>query len=300
MPNTHSTDTTTRLSPNHFVSPKKAVTVRVHLSTLLAIATLVISAQSIAAQTTMNWTVDGEQRKALVYAPAPTTSNIKHPLVFGFHGHGGTMQGASQLMHIQTLWPAAIVVYPQGVNRPSPVDPNGNHPGWQVEANQANGNVGNKDLDYFDAMLATMHQKFNVDDERVYATGFSNGAIFSYLLWAERGKVLAAIGECAGRLWDTEHLTQPRAFLAVAGTADTTDPFNLQKDSIEKAQQADNAPDPGQQCPVPGGSLPGTKCTFYPSTTQTPVKTIIHPEGHLYRSWVPVEIVKFFKAHKHP
>jgi hypothetical protein len=42
-------------------------------------------------------------------------------------------------------------------------------------------------------------------------------AQFSYLLWAERGKVLAAIGECAGRLWDTEHLTQPRAFLAVAG-----------------------------------------------------------------------------------
>src|SRR5258705_7698576 len=269
---------------------------------IAAVLVIFISASVVVATQpqTMTWTIDGVKREALVYAPAPTTSNIKHPLVFAFHGHGGTMQGASQLMHIQTLWPAAIVVYPQGVKRPSPVDLNGNRSGWQVEANQTNGNVGNKDLDFFDAMLARMHQKFNVDDERVYATGFSNGGIFSYLLWAERGKALAAVGECAGRLWDSEHLTQPRAFLAVAGTADTTDPCNLQTASIEKAQQTDHAPDPGQQCVAPGGSAPGTQCTFYPSATQTPVKTFIHPGAHVYPPWAPAEIVKFFKNHKHP
>src|SRR5215468_54852 len=182
----------------------------------------IIAAASVttAAQTTMTWTVDGEQREALVFAPAPTTADIKHPLLFAFHGHGGNMQAAAQAMHLQTIWPAAIVVYPQGVHRPSPIDPNANSSGWQVEANQINGNVGNKDLDFFDAMLATMHQKFAVNDERVYATGFSNGAVFSYLLWAERGQTLAAIGECAGRLWDSEHLTLPRALLAIAGQAD--------------------------------------------------------------------------------
>lgn len=36
-------------------------------------------------------------------------------------------------MHIQTLWPEAIVVYPQGLNSPGPVDPPGNKPGWQYE-----------------------------------------------------------------------------------------------------------------------------------------------------------------------
>jgi hypothetical protein len=35
-----------------------------------------------------------------------------------------------------------IVVYPQGLNTPSLVDPQGNKPGWQVEVSQA-GNVGN-------------------------------------------------------------------------------------------------------------------------------------------------------------
>jgi polyhydroxybutyrate depolymerase len=244
-------------------------------------------------------TVDGEKREALVYAPTIGIKGEKLPLVFAFHGHGGNMQGASQVMHIQTLWPGAIVVYPQGVDRPSPIDPNGNKPGWQLEANQALGNVGNKDLDFFDAMLAAMHEKFTVDNQRVYATGFSNGAGFSYLLWAERGQVLAAVGEVAGRLFNPpEHLTQPRAVIAIAGKMDTTDPFAKQKATIENDDRpVDNATGPGQPCPVPSGATNGTECTLYPSTTQTPVKTLIHPGAHVYPPWAPAEIVKFFKAH---
>src|SRR5438094_7300379 len=169
---------------------------------------------------TMTWTIDGEKREALVYSPAPTISNIKHPLVFAFHGHGGNMHGASQLMHIQSLWPAAIVVYPQGLPTVSTHDPQGQRAGWQQEAGQN----GDRDLKFFDAMLATMKQTYTVDDARIYTTGFSNGGAFSYLLWAERGKILAAVGECAGRLWDSVHLTQPRAFLAIAGRTDTNDP----------------------------------------------------------------------------
>jgi polyhydroxybutyrate depolymerase len=237
----------------------------------------------------MTWTVDGQQRQAIVFAPAPTTSKVKHPLVFGFHGHGGNMQGISQLMHIQTLWPEAIVVYPQGLISPRPIDPPGNSSGWQYEANQTRGNVGNRDLDFFDAMVANLKEKFSVDDKRIYTTGFSAGGMFSYLLWAERGKTIAAIGEVAGRLWDTEHLTEPRAILAIAGQKDTTDPYALQLQSIEKAQQANSAPDPGQPC--------GSHCKFYASTTHTPVKTFLHPGAHVYPPWASAEIVKFLEAH---
>jgi polyhydroxybutyrate depolymerase len=256
---------------------------------LAGLAVLVTASISTAAQTTMKWTVDGEAREALVFAPGPTTVSIKHPLVFAFHGHRGDMNGASQLMHIQALWPQAIVVYPQGKHRPGPIDPHGNETGWEVEANQPNG-VGNKDLDFFDAMLATMHQKFVIDDHRVYATGFSSGAVFSYLLWAERSNSIAAIGEVAGRLWDSEHLTQPRALLAIAGQADTTDPTALQQQTIDAAKQVDNATGPGQPC--------GQSCLFFPSTSQTPVKTFIHPGGHFYPPGAPLEIVTFFKNHQ--
>jgi polyhydroxybutyrate depolymerase len=245
----------------------------------------------------MNCTVGGEKREALVYAPSITLKDGKLPVVFAFHGHGGNMQGTAQLMHIQTVWPGAIVVYPQGLKgRPSPVDPQGLKPGWQVEANQAN--VGNKDLEFFDAMVETLRQKYSVDDTRIYSTGFSNGGTFSYLLWAERAQTIAAIGEVAGRLWESEQLTQPRAALAIAGRNDTTDLFALQQKTInEKARPADNATGPGQQCAVPGGAQSGTQCTHYSSTTHTPVKTQIHPGAHVYPSWAPQEIVDFFKAH---
>jgi len=113
---------------------------------------LAASAPAALAQTTMTWTVDGVQRQALVFAPAPVlaTNAQPVPLVFAFHGHGGNMTNTAQQMHIQTVWPEAIVVYPQGLNSPGqPIDPNGDKTGWQYEANQADGSVGNRDLGFF-------------------------------------------------------------------------------------------------------------------------------------------------------
>ncbi|HEV8181932.1 MAG TPA: hypothetical protein VGQ61_06135, partial [Candidatus Angelobacter sp.] len=182
--------------------------------TLLCLAMLAAAAPAALAQTTMTWTVDGVQRQALVFAPGPVpaTNAQPVPLVFAFHGHGGTMQAAAQVMHLQTFWPGAVIVYPQGLKTPSLVDPQGNFPGWQVRGGQTG--LNDRDLKFFDAMLATLRQKFPVDHERVYATGFSNGAIFTYLLWSERGKVLAAFGIVAGLLDPAEHFTVPRAVVA--------------------------------------------------------------------------------------
>jgi len=257
---------------------------------LFALGVLFLNSQPSRAQgTIMTWTVDGEKREALVFARPPTFGAKKQPLVFAFHGHGGKMLAFSQMVHIQTIWKEAIVVYPQGlIGRPVPIDTQGLRPGWQLEANQADGNVGNKDLDFFDAMLSTMKQKFSVDDKRIYSTGFSNGAIFSYLLWAERSNDIAAIAVCSGSLWGSGQLPQARAILVVGGKAEPT--FDIQKNSIELARTANHATGAGQPC--------GPICTFYPSTSQTPVKTLIHPGGHVYKPWVPAETVKFFKANK--
>jgi len=256
---------------------------------IFAFGIIATSASLAAAQgTVMNWTVDGAKRQALVFAPKPATLDIRHPLVFAFHGHGGNMQAAAQGMHIQTLWPEAILVYPQGLPTATHVDPQGLRPGWQNEAGQE----GDRDLKLFDAMLATIRQQYSVDDTRIYSTGFSNGAGFTYLLWSVRGNVLAAIGECAGRLFPSDHPAQPRAVLAIAGQADTTNPFPLQQQSIETDRQIDSATGPGQAC--------GQYCTLYPSATHTPVVAFIHPGGHVYPPWAPGAIVEFFKTHRRP
>jgi len=251
---------------------------------------LAILSAAALGQTTMTWTVDGVQREALVFAPAPVlATNVQPvPLVFAFHGHGGTAKAASQVMHLQTLWPAAVIVYPQGLKTPSKVDPQGSFPGWQVRAGQAG--LNDRDLKFFDAMLVTMRQKFPVDHQRIYATGFSNGAIFTYLLWAERGKALAALGIVAGLLDPAEHLTLPRAVVVIGGVNDDVLPFAGQEQTIQLDRQVDNATGPGQSC--------GPICTFYPSSTQTPVVTRIHHGGHIYPPWAGAAIVEFLKLHK--
>jgi polyhydroxybutyrate depolymerase len=245
------------------------------------------SARSISG-TPMHWTIDGVQRNAIVFVP--TDGAAKHPLVFAFHGHGGHAKATAVQMHLQTVWPQAIVVYPQGLNSPGPVDPAGTKPGWQIKA----GDSGRRDLKLFDAMVATLKQRYHVDARRIYTTGFSSGGTFSYLLWAERAKTIAAVAEVAGRLDDSETLATPRALLAIAGKLDTTNPSDFQVQSIARARTADSATGAGVPC--------GAVCTFYasPGANKTPVKTIIHAGAHVYPPWAPLQIVKFLKAHPQP
>jgi polyhydroxybutyrate depolymerase len=266
---------------------------RVCLAASVVLVSLIASATTAAKQqphgTIERWTIDGVQRDALVFAPRATRGAARHPLVIAFHGHGGNMLSTSVRMSIQTLWPQAIVVYPQGLNTPTAVDPAGTLPGWQGSA----GAFGDRDLELFDAIVATMQKSYAVDRRRIYATGFSNGAVFSYLLWAERAKTVAAIGEVAGRLDPSETLTTPRALLAVAGRSDAIAPFAVQRQSIQQAREIDGATGAGTPC--------GRYCTYYPSTKgPVPVKTFIHPGGHVYPAWASTEIVRFFKSHKKP
>src|SRR5690242_17030508 len=84
------------------------------------------------------WNVEGLDREALVYAPS-AAKTTPAPLVFVFHGHGGNMKGAANSFHMHTLWPEAMVVYPQGLNTPGKLtDLEGKRPGWQHSAGVLN------------------------------------------------------------------------------------------------------------------------------------------------------------------
>ncbi len=228
----------------------------------------------------MTWMVDGVKRQAIVYAPSKEAA--KAPLIFSFHGHGDTMQNF-QGVGIQGFWPQAIVVYPQGL----PTSRSGETalPGWQTEK----GRYSDRDLKLVDEMLASLRAKFQVDDSRVYATGFSNGAMFTYLLWAERPNVFAAFAPVAARLEPSVMPTVPKPLLHVAGEDDQTIPFAAQRKAVEFARQVDGVSKKGESC--------GVNCMFYPSANGSPVMTFFHPGGHEYPDGTSELIVKFFKDH---
>jgi polyhydroxybutyrate depolymerase len=163
----------------------------IFLPTLLLAATL--SSRAAEGPSRREWKVDGVVREALVYAPTSAASGST-PIAFAFHGHGGSMNNATRMFSFHTHWPEAIVVYMQGLNTPGRLtDPKGEKPGWQRTV----GDQDDRDLKFFDAVLASLKQDYRVDAKRIYATGHSNGGGFTYLLLAARGSTFAAFAPSA-------------------------------------------------------------------------------------------------------
>ena len=229
------------------------------------------------------WTVDGVKREALVFAPTAKDPSGKIPVIFAFHGHGGNMTGASKQMNFQKAWPEALVIYMQGLPAPSRIDPAGQKNGWLDDSPDPS----NRDLKFFDAVLASVRQENPVDDNRIYSAGFSNGGGFGYFLWAERTDTFAAIASCAGAIHASYQLTVPKPVVQITGKHDQVNPVANQKQAIETARTVNGATAAGTAC--------GPGCTLFPSTKGAPVMAKFHNGGHEYPAWATGLIVKFFK-----
>jgi polyhydroxybutyrate depolymerase len=254
------------------------------LITLFAMSMAI--AEDKTSQTRMTWKVDGVEREALVDVPS-TAKTEATPLVFAFHGHGGRMMGAVRMFRIHEVWPEAIVVYPQGLKTPGKLtDPEGKKPGWQSGA----GNQEDRDLKFFDAMLADLSKKFKVDAKRVYSTGHSNGGAFTYLLWAERGEKLAAVAPSAA-IGDRDlKKAKPLPVMHLAGAMDPLVKFTWQEIMIGAVKRMNGCSDQGQEW--------ADLATLFASEGGTPLVTVIHPGGHEFLESAPELITRFFKSQK--
>ena len=232
----------------------------------------------------MELRVDGVSREALVSAPAGAKDKAA-PLVFVFHGHGGGMQQAARSFSLHTQWAEAIVVYPQGLKTPGKLtDTEGKLAGWQ----SGPGDQGDRDLKFFDALLGKLKAEFKVDEKRIYSTGHSNGGGFTYLLWAERGDVFAAMAPSAAVMRQVDRL-KPKPVMHLAGEKDALVKYQWQELMMKAVRNVNG-------CAGEGTSY-GPNATLYSSQSGTPVVTFIHPGGHEFVSGAPALIVKFFKEH---
>lgn len=231
------------------------------------------------------WTVDGVAREGLVCAPTKESPGGP-PLVFGFHGHGGSMQNAARSFGLHDLWPEAVVVYLQGLPTPGQLtDPEGKKAGWQ----KSPGDQGDRDLKLFDTVLAAMKEKYKIDAGRIYATGHSNGGGFTYLLWANRPDVFAAIAPSAAAGARPQKDTKPCPTLHLAGEKDPLVRFEVQMRAVTAIKAFNGCEEQGKDW--------DKGCLLYPSSKDAPVVTFIHPGTHQYPAEGPALIVKFFKEH---
>jgi len=230
------------------------------------------------------WTVDGVVREALVAVPDDADSKLA-PVVFAFHGHGGTMRNAARTFRMHEIWPESITVCMQGLKTPGKLtDPEGKKPGWQ----STKGDQMDRDLSFFDAVLASLKQDYKVDETRIYSTGHSNGGAFTYLLWAERHDVFAAMAPSGAAAIRFQASLKPKPMLHVSGENDPLVKYQWQRNTIEYVKTLN-------EC---GAGTPWeATCTVFSSKIGCPVVTYVTAQGHKFPAEAPPLIVKFFKEH---
>lgn len=228
--------------------------------------------------------VNGIIRNTEIYIP----SNIKNdllPIVFAFHGHGGSMKSAALRFHIEKLWPEAIVVYPQGLNTPTNlVDTEGKLPGWQSSIDDQSG----RDIEFFDKLFQYLNSKYSVDKTRIYSIGFSNGAVFTYVLWAARGNMIAAVAPIAGLLPSKEdrNKLEPKPIFLVAGRNDPLVKFLWQMEMENIVLKINKC---GEE------RIINKNISEDDSIIDAPVKTYISNSGHEIPEEALSYIIDFFK-----
>ncbi len=128
--------------------------------------------------------VGAKTRTFLEYIPAGYDVNKNYPLLFTLHGIGATGQEMSEYVEMQKETAGqAVVVFPDGSG--------GN---WDTG--------GTTDLDFFDAMIDDVAARLCINQQRVYALGFSYGAYMVNHLGCKRADRIRAIAAADGGFGD--------------------------------------------------------------------------------------------------
>ncbi len=137
---------------------------------------------------------DGRERVFYVYLPPSYDSSRKYPVLFLFHGGGGSANKMVNFTGFDKLAKEVglIIVCPDGVERHW--NDGRSDSGHRAQKEQVD------DVGFVKNILDTLEKELSVDKQRVFASGISNGAIMSYRLALELPDRFAAIGTVVGAL----------------------------------------------------------------------------------------------------
>jgi polyhydroxybutyrate depolymerase len=164
--------------------------------------------------------VNGTTRTYLLYVPKSYRATKPSPLVVGLHGG---FQSAQDFATMVNFGPMAeldrwILVYPQGLAGET-WDSGTEPPHTVAEAQKVD------DTGFILALIDSLETQYNINDQRIYATGISNGGRMAYSLACDTTR-FRAIAPVAAPLSDAT--CTPSAgvsVLHVHGTADDVNPF---------------------------------------------------------------------------
>ena len=164
----------------------------------------------------------GLEREYRIYKPAIYDGNTPVPLLLNFHGYSSNNLQQEIYGSFKNIADTAnfLIVLPNGT-----LDAQGNA-FWNV----FNGPYAVDDIAFVGDLLDTLQALYNIDVNRIYSTGMSNGGFMSHTLACKMNDRIAAIAAVAGTITNTYMSTcnpnRPIPVMHIHGTADDVVPYS--------------------------------------------------------------------------
>ena len=180
----------------------------------------------------------GLEREYMLYIPQSAEKNS--PLMFMLHGLGSThtiIMNYSQMNQVADKHGFAVC-YPQGIRGAE----NTRHtkkgtPFWNV-GYETHKNETVDDVSFIKSLAIYLQQEYNLDPEKTFCAGMSNGGDMSYLLGCEAPDIFKAIapitGCMMGWIYESCNKNDPVPVFQVHGTADKTTYYDGDVDNRDK------------------------------------------------------------------
>ncbi len=160
------------------------------------------------------------------YKPASYTGTTPWPVVLTLHGGGGNALGTIGFTQMSLVADTAnfLVVYPQGSKIGS------NCCSWGAGVGSPSDTAGINDISFFNKLIDSLKTEFNIDTNRIYSTGLSQGGFMSQKLACQLSHRIAAIAPLCSNLDSLQMLTcnpsRSVPVLIINGTTDILVPYN--------------------------------------------------------------------------
>lgn len=183
----------------------------------------IFATSAVFAQQTQSITITsgGIDRDFFLYVPEIYDANTPAPLVFCFHGYGSSASVNLAYTGFRGIADTAgfILIHPQGTLDAT------NTPHWNVGWGLSTVD----DVGFTQDMIDYVDANYNLNTERIYSTGMSNGGFMSYVLACELSNEIAAIASVTGSMSpptaNSCSPTHPTPVLQIHGTNDPTVPY---------------------------------------------------------------------------
>lgn len=243
-------------------------------------------AASVLASTAQTTVIDsiftgGQYRSYRLYVPAIYTGATARPLILNLHGYTSNAQQQQLYSNFMPIADTANFLM---------VFPNGTYSSGQRFWNAGISPFLVNDIDFLSVLIDSLDLQYNIDLNRVYSTGMSNGGYMSHTLACELSNRIAAIASVTGSIFNTQygancHVTRPVPVMQIHGTADPTVPYagsssSMPIDSVVKYWVTKN------------GCSPVATFSNVPNTSTTDGCTAEH---YLYSGGLSGSTVEFFK-----